>query len=147
MTGKKVSEPLSYHRNLKWFSISALKFWKLRSPQKHPEFRSASFLILNIFSSVPCLNKSTWGPPLPLKNIHVVTCLISFLTNRLYESGWKGRYYLHKFGVSDQRDHEYFADFTSQVASEYVLGLAWVLQYYYQGTNWFNFGSRGPLSP
>jgi len=59
---------------------------------------------------------------------------------RLWESGWKDRYYLHKFGVSNDKDPAYFLDFRGQVSNEYVLGLAWVLQYYYQGCpswKWF----------
>lgn len=59
---------------------------------------------------------------------------------RLWEDGWRDRYYLHKFGVSQERDPAYFTDFRTQVANEYVLGLAWVLLYYYQGCpswKWF----------
>lgn len=59
---------------------------------------------------------------------------------RLYEEGWKERYYLHKFAVSKDLDPEYFERFRKKVASEYVLGLCWVLRYYYQGCpswNWF----------
>jgi len=59
---------------------------------------------------------------------------------RLWEEGWRDRYYLHKFGISHEKDPAYFLDFRSQVANEYVLGLAWVLLYYYQGCpswKWF----------
>ncbi|XP_064621509.1 5'-3' exoribonuclease 2-like [Lineus longissimus] len=47
---------------------------------------------------------------------------------RLWEEGWKDRYYEGKFDVK--------ADdiaFRHKVANEYVMGLCWVLRYYYQG--------------
>ncbi|XP_074643566.1 5'-3' exoribonuclease 2-like [Tubulanus polymorphus] len=47
---------------------------------------------------------------------------------RLWEDGWKERYYESKFGV-DLDDTK----FRYKVANEYVLGLCWVLRYYYQG--------------
>ncbi|XP_071453588.1 5'-3' exoribonuclease 2 homolog [Hetaerina americana] len=47
---------------------------------------------------------------------------------RLWEDGFKDRYYESKFD-SPPED----LDFRSMIAMEYVLGLAWVLQYYYQG--------------
>lgn len=50
---------------------------------------------------------------------------------RLWEDGWRERYYLQKFGVSS--DDECYDDFRSKVASAYVEGLCWVLRYYYQG--------------
>jgi len=59
---------------------------------------------------------------------------------RLYEEGWRSRYYLHKFNVDQDDDPEYFKRFTKHVADEYVLGLCWVLRYYYQGCpswKWF----------
>ena len=46
---------------------------------------------------------------------------------RLWEDGFKDRYYESKFAVSPT-DHK----FRSKVAAEYVRGLCWVLQYYYQ---------------
>ncbi|KAI9207923.1 XRN 5'-3' exonuclease N-terminus-domain-containing protein [Polychytrium aggregatum] len=47
---------------------------------------------------------------------------------RLWESGWKERYYQNKFGVdlSDQA-------FREGIAKSYVEGFCWVLKYYYQG--------------
>ena len=47
---------------------------------------------------------------------------------RFGESGWKDRYYQHKFhmGAADVDARRY-------VAQEYVHGLCWVLMYYYQG--------------
>ena len=47
---------------------------------------------------------------------------------RLWEDGWKERYYMNKFseGAEDR-------NFRSRVANEYILGICWVLQYYYQG--------------
>ena len=47
---------------------------------------------------------------------------------RLYEKGFKDRYYESKFEVS-AKDHT----FREMVANEYALGLCWVLKYYYQG--------------
>ncbi|CAG5126627.1 unnamed protein product, partial [Candidula unifasciata] len=47
---------------------------------------------------------------------------------RLWEDGWKDRYYKSKFDV-DADDIE----FRHTVAQHYVRGLCWVLRYYYQG--------------
>ncbi|XP_076463932.1 5'-3' exoribonuclease 2-like isoform X2 [Babylonia areolata] len=47
---------------------------------------------------------------------------------RLWEDGWKNRYYSQKFDV-DENDIQ----FRRTVASHYVRGLCWVLRYYYQG--------------
>jgi len=47
---------------------------------------------------------------------------------RLWEDGWKDRYYKVKFDVSES-DYE----FRQKVAKHYVIGLQWVLKYYYQG--------------
>lgn len=47
---------------------------------------------------------------------------------KLWEDGWKDRYYENKFSV-DSDDVE----FRHKVANEYVLGICWVLKYYYQG--------------
>ncbi|GAB1600843.1 5'-3' exoribonuclease 2-like [Argonauta hians] len=47
---------------------------------------------------------------------------------KLWESGWKDRYYKSKFDV-DKDD----VAFRHQVANHYVRGLCWVLRYYYQG--------------
>ncbi|VDL98541.1 unnamed protein product [Schistocephalus solidus] len=55
---------------------------------------------------------------------------------RLWEDGWRARYYQSKFGV-DPADAP---EFCLQVAHEYVIGLCWVLAYYYQGCaswNWY----------
>lgn len=46
---------------------------------------------------------------------------------RLWEDGFKDRYYESKFGVSPTD-----VAFRSKVAREYAKGLCWVLQYYYQ---------------
>ncbi|XP_077989276.1 5'-3' exoribonuclease 2-like [Glandiceps talaboti] len=47
---------------------------------------------------------------------------------RLWESGWRSRYYKNKFDVcSDDME------FVTKVMSSYVEGLCWVLRYYYQG--------------
>ncbi len=46
---------------------------------------------------------------------------------RLWEDGWKERYYQSKFEVSCD-DYA----FRRQVAWAYAEGLCWVLQYYYQ---------------
>uniref|UniRef100_A0A182LV51 5'-3' exoribonuclease n=1 Tax=Anopheles culicifacies TaxID=139723 RepID=A0A182LV51_9DIPT len=47
---------------------------------------------------------------------------------RLWEDGFKDRYYESKFDVTPQN-----VNFRQTVAWEYVRGLCWVLQYYYQG--------------
>ncbi|VDM33595.1 unnamed protein product [Hydatigera taeniaeformis] len=48
---------------------------------------------------------------------------------RLWEEGWRPRYYQSKFGV----DPSDAPEFCIKVAHEYVIGLCWVLAYYYQG--------------
>uniref|UniRef100_A0A4Y0BJ93 5'-3' exoribonuclease n=1 Tax=Anopheles funestus TaxID=62324 RepID=A0A4Y0BJ93_ANOFN len=47
---------------------------------------------------------------------------------RLWEDGFKDRYYESKFDVTSQN-----SSFRQTVAWEYVRGLCWVLRYYYQG--------------
>lgn len=54
---------------------------------------------------------------------------------RLWEEGWKQRYYKRKFDV-DSTDES----FRRKVVQSYVEGLCWVLRYYYQGCaswKWF----------
>ncbi|XP_043552473.1 5'-3' exoribonuclease 2 isoform X1 [Chiloscyllium plagiosum] len=54
---------------------------------------------------------------------------------RLWEEGWKQRYYKNKFDVDASDDK-----FRRKVVESYVEGLCWVLQYYYQGCaswKWF----------
>ncbi|KAM8946340.1 5'-3' exoribonuclease 2 isoform 2-T2 [Pelodytes ibericus] len=54
---------------------------------------------------------------------------------RLWEDGWKQRYYKNKFDV-DASDEK----FRRKVVKSYVEGLCWVLRYYYQGCaswKWF----------
>lgn len=54
---------------------------------------------------------------------------------RLWEDGWRERYYSSKFGV-DYND----VNFRKKVVHAYVEGLCWVLKYYYQGCpswKWF----------
>ena len=46
---------------------------------------------------------------------------------RLYEDGFKDRYYESKFGVYPND-----VEFRYRVAAEYTIGLCWVLRYYYQ---------------
>ncbi|ETW84271.1 hypothetical protein HETIRDRAFT_425699 [Heterobasidion irregulare TC 32-1] len=50
-------------------------------------------------------------------------------TVRLWESGYRERYYRQKFGVEPTD-----AEFKKRITTSYVEGLAWVLRYYYQGT-------------
>ncbi|CAF1675340.1 unnamed protein product, partial [Adineta ricciae] len=50
-------------------------------------------------------------------------------TVRLWEEGWRGRYYKNKFNV----DKDEIDQFRVEVAQHYARGLCWVLQYYYQG--------------
>ncbi|TSP57651.1 5'-3' exoribonuclease 2 [Bagarius yarrelli] len=47
---------------------------------------------------------------------------------RLWEAGWKQRYYKTKFDVDETDD-----EFRKKVVKAYVEGLCWVLRYYYQG--------------
>jgi len=57
---------------------------------------------------------------------------------RLWEEGWRERYYKNKFNVG-KNDLE---EFRIQVAQHYARGLCWVLQYYYQGVpawDWYVF--------
>lgn len=57
---------------------------------------------------------------------------------RLWEAGWKGRYYQNKFQLSE--NDAGYDDFRKKVADAYVEGLCWVLLYYYQGCpswKWF----------
>lgn len=51
---------------------------------------------------------------------------------RLWEEGWRARYYQSKFGV----DPVDAPEFCIKVAHEYVVGLCWVLAYYYQVCHW-----------
>lgn len=54
---------------------------------------------------------------------------------RLWEDGFKDRYYESKFDVVATN-----VEFRYAVAQQYVKGLCWVLQYYYQGCaswNWY----------
>lgn len=54
---------------------------------------------------------------------------------RLWEEGWKERYYESKFDVDPHN-----IEFRIKVAAAYTEGLCWVLQYYYQGCaswKWF----------
>lgn len=66
---------------------------------------------------------------------------------RLYEPGYKERYYQHKFGVSNS-DTEFrktsvitlsqlgiVLTFCTRVTQHYLEGMAWVLHYYYQGVS------------
>ncbi|KAF0986585.1 hypothetical protein HZS_732, partial [Henneguya salminicola] len=48
---------------------------------------------------------------------------------RLGEEGWRKRYYQVKFDI-DEKDIESYRRY---VAHEYLIGVSWVLQYYYQG--------------
>ena len=54
---------------------------------------------------------------------------------RLWEDGWRERYYKIKFDV-DEND----IDFRIKLGHQYTIGLQWVLKYYYQGVpawNWY----------
>ncbi|KAI5797682.1 exoribonculease Dhp1 [Geopyxis carbonaria] len=56
-------------------------------------------------------------------------------TVRLWEPGYRDRYYEQKFGVDPNN-----VEFRNKVAACYVEGLCWVLQYYFQGCpswNWY----------
>ena len=54
---------------------------------------------------------------------------------KLWEDGWKERYYMSKFSMGSDE-----LSFRHTVANEYVLGICWVFKYYYQGCaswNWY----------
>eukprot|EP00731_Ephydatia_muelleri_P033331 Em0028g6a len=56
-------------------------------------------------------------------------------TVRLWEDGWKERYYQDKYGLSSDD-----GEFVQKVAEAYTRGLCWVFGYYYQGCpswKWF----------
>ena len=46
---------------------------------------------------------------------------------RLWEDGWKERYYMNKFGVPSGD-----LEFRRRVVEAYTRGLCWVFAYYYQ---------------
>ena len=48
---------------------------------------------------------------------------------RLWEEGWRERYYQNKFNVNIGSSHK----FQEEIVQHYVQGLCWVLQYYYHG--------------
>ncbi|KAI8838612.1 XRN 5'-3' exonuclease N-terminus-domain-containing protein [Chytridium lagenaria] len=55
---------------------------------------------------------------------------------RLWEAGWKDRYYEKKFHVDVTKDRAFVRD----IVTKYVEGFCWVLKYYYQGVQswkWF----------
>ena len=56
---------------------------------------------------------------------------------RLYEDGWKDRYFRSKFDVSADD-----TEFRRKVVEKYTEGLCWVLSYYYQGRD-SKFGLPG----
>lgn len=58
---------------------------------------------------------------------------------RLWEEGWKQRYYKNKFDV-DVMDE----DFRRKVVRSYVEGLCWVLRYYYQVCSYVGVYGRFP---
>lgn len=62
----------------------------------------------------------------------MLMCIDICLLCRLWESGWKQRYYKNKFDV-DASDEK----FRRKVVQSYVEGLCWVLRYYYQVLNFF----------
>jgi 5'-3' exoribonuclease 2 len=58
---------------------------------------------------------------------------------RLYEEGWRYRYYQNKFSFHSENEEE-LKRFQKEVVRTYVIGLLWVAQYYYQGCpswKWF----------
>lgn len=63
---------------------------------------------------------------------------------RLWEGGWKDRYYVSKFDVSPEN-----VAFRQKLVREYVKGLCWVLRYYVQGCaswTWFFPHLYGPFA-
>ncbi|XP_037555677.2 5'-3' exoribonuclease 2 homolog [Dermacentor silvarum] len=63
---------------------------------------------------------------------------------RLWEPGWRQRYYVAKFDVTSDND-----TFRHHLACEYTKGLCWVLRYYVQGSGswkWFFPYLYGPFA-
>lgn len=61
-------------------------------------------------------------------------------------SGWREKYYRHKFHLTSDDSCDEMAN---NVAKEYILGLAWVLRYYYSGVpswGWFYPFHYAPLA-
>ncbi|CAH0767356.1 unnamed protein product [Bemisia tabaci] len=79
--------------------------------KKMQEMRSLSYEKVNHFEMVEVSDEEE--PPDEVK---------------LWEEGFKDRYYESKFDVDSKNDA-----FRRNVAAEYVKGLCWVLKYYYQG--------------
>ncbi|CAF1301675.1 unnamed protein product [Didymodactylos carnosus] len=55
---------------------------------------------------------------------------------RLWQEGWRERYYKNKFNVDKDESDQ----FRAEVACQYARGLCWVLRYYYHGVpawDWF----------
>lgn len=57
----------------------------------------------------------------------LICSCVPVLVTRLWEDGWKERYYQRKFSVSSSD-----VDFVWQVMESYTRGLCWVMAYYYQ---------------
>ena len=55
-----------------------------------------------------------------------ISCVV-IIPDRLWEDGWKDRYYETKFDVSCDD-----TEFVRQVVESYMEGLCWVMAYYYQ---------------
>lgn len=70
--------------------------------------------------------RPVFGEDDKLRGVCVCDC-VKNVFHRLWEEGWKQRYYKTKFDV-DATDDE----FRKKVVQSYVEGLCWVLRYYYQ---------------
>uniref|UniRef100_A0A673FKH9 5'-3' exoribonuclease n=1 Tax=Sinocyclocheilus rhinocerous TaxID=307959 RepID=A0A673FKH9_9TELE len=71
--------------------------------------------------------RPVFGEDNKLRGVCICDCVVNVF-HRLWEEGWKQRYYKTKFDV-DATDDE----FRKKVVQSYVEGLCWVLRYYYQG--------------
>ena len=59
---------------------------------------------------------------------------------KLGERGWKDRYYMEKFHISNNNDKRALKEFKEKIKKYYVEGLCWVFEYYYNGCiswSWF----------
>ena len=59
---------------------------------------------------------------------------------KLGEAGWKDRYYMEKFHVSQNVNKQALLDLKQKIKQYYIEGLCWVFEYYYNGCiswSWF----------
>ena len=84
----------------------------------------ATIQLIFVERSMTCSNLLILTGCHNIKQLHLY---VSVMVARLWESGWKERYYQKKFSVSSGD-----VDFVWQVMESYTQGLCWVMAYYYQ---------------